>query len=365
MNKRHAIAMLCGALAVASAARLWSTPARAALDAAAPAPSTPEVVVDTVRATLRDVPVVLRATGSVTPTSVVDVHAQSTSTVSQVHIREGQFVRQGQLLFSLDARAARAGVERAQAQLMRDQAALAGLEQRYRRSLELLDRQFIAVMAVDTLRSEVDAARALLRASQAALRAVRVDAGYNTIRAPMAGRVGALGVYPGSLVQLGTQLVTVARLDPIAVTFALPESQVGELLAAQRRGAVQVDADRHSGLLSFIDNSVDPAAGAIRAKARFSNEDAAMWPGQYVDVRLTVRTLRGAVVIPQAALIASPAGAFVYVVDADRTVRQVQVRRVHAFGQLAAVSGLAGDETIVTEGKQNLKPGARIKAGRG
>ncbi|NHZ40511.1 efflux RND transporter periplasmic adaptor subunit [Massilia aquatica] len=361
MKKEYAIAMLCGAVTVACAARFWSTPARAQ----ATPPSPPDIVVNTVTPVVRDVPVVLRATGTVTPTSVVDLHVQTTSTVRQVHIREGQFVKEGQLLFSLDDRAGRANVERAQAQVMRDEAALAGLEQRYRRSVELLDKQFIAVTAVDTLRSEVDAARALLRADQAALRAVQVDAGFNAIRAPMAGRVGAVNVYPGSLVQVSTLLVTVTRLDPIAVAFTLPESNVGELLAAHQKGAVAVEANQRSGTLSFIDNSVDPVAGAIRVKASFENGDAAMWPGQYVDARVTVRTLRGAVVIPQAAIIASPAGAFVYVVAADRTVKQVPVKRLHAFGASAAVSGLAGNEAIVTEGKQNLKPGARIKAGQG
>ncbi|HEX8614105.1 MAG TPA: efflux RND transporter periplasmic adaptor subunit [Telluria sp.] len=361
MNRQHAIAMLCGALAVASAARYWSTPARA--QAAAPSP--PEVVVNTVVPVVRDVPVVLRANGTVTPTSVVDLHAQTTSTVTHVHIREGQFVEKGQPMFSLDGRAERANVERAQAQAMRDEAALAGVEQRYRRSVDLLEKQFIAVTAVDTLRSEVDAARALLRADQAALRAAQVSASYNAIRAPMAGRVGAIKLYPGSLVQVGTLLATVTRLDPIAVTFTLPESTVGELLAGYRRGAVAVEANERSGTLSFIDNSVDPVAGAIRVKASFDNGDAAMWPGQYVDARVTVRTLRRAVVIPQAAMIVSRAGTFVYVVGPDRTVKQVPVKRLHAFGSSAAVTGLAGSETIVTEGKQNLKPGARIKAGQG
>ncbi|MDQ1921335.1 efflux RND transporter periplasmic adaptor subunit [Massilia pseudoviolaceinigra] len=361
MNKQHAIAMLCGAIVVASAARYWSTPARAQ---AAP-PSPPSIVVNTVVPVVRDVPVVLRANGTVTPTSVVDVHAQTTSTVRQVHIREGQFVKEGQLLFSLDGRAERAGVERAQAQVMRDEAALAGLERRYRRSVELLDKQFIAITAVDTLRSEVDAQRALLRADQAALRAVQVGASYNTIRAPMAGRVGAITVYPGSLVQVSTLLATVTRLDPIAVAFTLPESTVGELLAAQQRGAVAVQANKRTGKLSFIDNSVDPAAGTIRVKAVFENGDAGMWPGQYVDARVAVRTLHGAVVIPQAAMITNPTGSFVYVVGPDQTVKQVPVKRLHAFGSSAAVTGLAGGETIVTEGKQNLKPGARIKAGQG
>jgi RND family efflux transporter MFP subunit len=172
----------------------------------------------------QDVPVVLQANGTVTPISTVDLHPQTTSTIAKVHIKEGQFVKSGELMFTLDDRSERANVDKAQAQVVRDRAALADYERQYKRALELLEKKFIAQGAVDTLKSQVDSARALLQADMAAARSASVDASYTSIRAPMTGRVGAINVYPGSLVQMTTSLTTVTQLDPITVAFTLPET---------------------------------------------------------------------------------------------------------------------------------------------
>ena len=148
----------------------------------------------------------------------------------------------------------------------------------------------------------------------------------------------------------------------------MPESALGGLLAAQQRGAVAVeakagssDAAASTGRLTFIDNAVDPLAGTIRVKAQFDNRDSALWPGQYVNTKLTVQTLGDAIVIPQSAIINNTRGTVVYVVDADQSARQVPVARLHAFGASAVVSGLAGNEQVITEGKQNLRPGGKVK----
>ena len=325
-------------------------------------------VVGIVRPQRQDVPVMLQASGTVTPLSTVDLHPQTTSTIKQVHIREGQFVKAGELMFSLDARSQQAGIEKAQAQVARDQAALADVERQYRRSLELLSKNFISQGAVDTLKSQSDSARALLAVDVAALRAAQVDASYTVIRAPMAGRVGAINVYPGSLVQMATSLASITQLDPITVAFTLPESALGSLLAGQKAGAVTVTATLPeagkdiAGVLSFIDNTVDPVAGVIRVKARFDNKDTRLWPGQYVNTRLTVQTLKGALVIPQNAIISNTSGIFVYTMEADQTVKVRNITRLHGFGLNAALAGLNGDEKIVVEGKQNLRPGARVRA---
>jgi RND family efflux transporter MFP subunit len=328
-------------------------------------------VVNVVKPLRQDVPVVLQANGSVTPVSSVELHPQTTSTIRTVHIKEGQFVKAGQLMFSLDDRNERANVDKAQAQLARDQAMLADVERQYRRSQELVAQKFLAQSAVDTLRSQVDAARALLKADQAALRSSRVGASYSAISAPMAGRVGAINVFPGSLVQLSTALTTLTQLTPINVAFSLPEAALADLLAAQKRGPVAVEASADAaaaaaakpaiGMLSFVDNAVDPVAGTIRVKAQFDNRDSTLWPGQYVNTRLTVQTLVGAIVIPQAAIITNTRGSFVYVVDADQSARQVPVARLHGFGLNAAVSGLSGDEQVITDGKQNLRPGGKVR----
>jgi multidrug efflux system membrane fusion protein len=327
----------------------------------------PPTVVNVVTPVRQDVPVVMQSNGTVTPISSVDLHPQITSTIRKVHIKEGQFVKAGELMFSLDDRGDVANVDKARAQIARDQAALADVERQYKRSQELVAQSFLSRSALDTLRSQVDSAHALLNADQAALRSTGVSASYNTIRAPQAGRVGAINVFPGSLVQPATALTSVTQLNPINVSFTLPESAIGSLLAAQKRGAVPVEAKAGStgaaatGWLTFIDNTVDPLAGTIRVKAQFDNRDSSLWPGQYVNTKVTVQTLNGAIVIPQAAIINNTRGTVVYIVDADQSARQVPVERLHAFGANAVVSGLTGAEQVITEGKQNLRPGGKVK----
>ncbi|MCE3606782.1 efflux RND transporter periplasmic adaptor subunit [Massilia sp. P8910] len=327
----------------------------------------PPTIVNVVAPQRQDVPVVLQANASVTPVSTVDLHPQTTSTIRTVHIKEGQFVKAGELMFSLDDRSERANIDKARAQMARDAATLADLERQYKRSEELVAQKFIARSAVDTLKSQVESARALVGAGQAALKAEQVNASYSAIRAPMAGRVGAINVFPGSLVQLATSLTTITQLDPINIAFSLPEASLGDLLAAQKNGPVAVEAlgtagaKAASGKLSFIDNTVDPLAGSIKVKALFDNKATSLWPGQYVTARVTVQTIRDAVVIPQSAIISNSHGTFVYVIGAGQSAQQMPVARLHTFGLNAAVSGLNGDEKVITEGKQNLRPGARVK----
>ncbi len=331
----------------------------------------PPVTVNVVAPERRDVGVELFANGTVTPVRTVNLHPQTVTTIREVHIREGQFVKEGQLMFSLDDRADMANVARAEAQVARDSATLADLERQYKRSQELVAQNFLAQSALDSLLSQVEAQRALVQSNQAAARATRVSASYTTIRAPMTGRVGAIDVHPGTLVQMSTSLTTITQLDPINVSFTLPESTLGALLAAQKRGNVEVRATVGEdapvmGRMSFIDNAVDAQAGTIRVKGEFANRDAALWPGQYVTARVTVQTLKDALVIPQNAIITSTNGTFVYVVGEGNAARQVPVKRVHAFGDRAVVTGLAGGERVVTEGKQNLRPGGKVRlAGQG
>ncbi|WP_305824946.1 efflux RND transporter periplasmic adaptor subunit [Massilia brevitalea] len=315
----------------------------------------------------QDVGVEVAANGTVTPQQTVDLRPQTTSTIREVHIREGQFVKKGQLMFSLDDRSDRAAVAQSEAEVARGKANLADLERQYKRSQDLVAQKFLAQSAVDSLQSQVEAARAAVAASSAAVRANQVSASYTTIRAPLSGRVGAINVYGGSLVQPTTSLTTITQLDPIDIAFTLPESSLGALLAAQKAGKVAVEANSGAdakpvtGELIFVDNTVDPTSGTIRVKAQFSNADGQLWPGQYVNTRVTVRTIQGAVVIPQNAIIINAYGTFVYVVEKDGTARQVPIVRQHAFGLNAAVTGLNGNEQVITEGKQNLRPGGKIK----
>lgn len=339
--------------------------------AGGPGGARPPVTVNVVAPQRRDVGVELFANGTVTPLRTVDLHPQTTSTIRKVHIREGDFVKEGQLMFTLDDRADQANVARADAQVARDRATLADLERQYKRSQELVSQNFLAQSALDSLLSQVEAQRALVQSNQAAARSAQVSASYTAIRAPMSGRVGAIDVHPGSLVQMATSLTSITQLDPINVSFTLPESALGSLLAAQKSGQVEVRVNVGNGAgeegaaalgkLSFIDNAVDAQAGTIRVKGEFANGDTRLWPGQYVTAHVTVQTLKDAVVIPQGAIVTQNNGIFVYVVGEGNAARQVPVKRVHAYGDQAVVTGLNGNEQVITEGKQNLRPGGKVR----
>lgn len=369
--KKTRIGLIVAVLAIGGAAAWYYTQGAAQANAPAKGPGgpgggQPPTVVNVVLPQRQDVPVVLSANGSVSALSLVDLHPQTTSTITRVHIKEGQFVKQGDLMFSLDDRNERANVDKAAAQLVRDQATLSDVERQYRRSAELFAQKYIAQSAVDTLKSQADSARALLVADQAAVSSAKVAASYSTVRAPLSGRVGAINVFPGSLVQLATSLTTISQIDPITVTFTVPEVHLASLMAGFKAGPVPVQASATggkpvTGVLSFIDNTVDPLAGSIKVKAQFDNKDSALWPGQYVNTKLTVRVIKDALVLPQTAIITNARGTFVYTMEADMTTGQKPVARVYSFGLNAVVTGLDGTEKVINEGKQNLRPGARVK----
>lgn len=337
----------------------------------APAP-TP---VTTVRAEKRDVPVRLTANGTVTALQSVDLRSQVTSTVSEVHIREGQSVKKGDLLFSLDARADEANIRKAEAQVAKDRADLATAMRNLERQRELFRQKFISQSALDTAQNQVDTLQGQLAVDQAALEAVRVTRGYTEIRAPFVGRTGAIGVRAGSLVQPGataTALVTVTQIDPIAVSFTLPEKELPALQQALSAGQVpvsvvsQTGGDAHRGRITFVDNAVDTTTGTIRVKAEFSNTKAALWPGMYVNVELSPRTIAGATVIPTQAVQTGPENRFVYIVGEDRKVTLRPVTLAHVDAGVAVVEGLPAGSRVVVEGAQNLRPGTVVaEAGRG
>jgi RND family efflux transporter MFP subunit len=325
------------------------------------------VSVTTVLAKRMDVPVRLNANGYVSSLNSVDIRPQVSNLIAKVQIKEGQFVKAGDILFSLDDRADRVNLQKAQAQLTKDQASLAELERQLARNRELLGKGFISQSALDTVQAQVDAQRATLQADRAMVEAARVSLGYDVIRATSAGRAGAISVYPGSLVQPSSPpLVTIAQLDPIAVTFTLPETELSGLLAVQKTGGARVaatlqDADQPvEGRLSFIDNAVDAQNGTIKVKAVFPNADHRLWPGQYVTLVTTVRELKDAIVIPQASIITGADAQTVYVVGKDQAVQQRRIRLLHSFGTQAVVSGVQPGERIVVDGKQNLRPGTKV-----
>ena len=335
------------------------------------------IAVMTARAEARDVPVSITANGTVTALQSVDLRSQVTSTVREVHIREGQDVRKGELLFSFDARADEANTRKAEAQVAKDRADLANAQRNLERQRELFRTKFISQAALDQAQNQVDTLNGQLAVDQAALESVRVSRGYAEIRAPFSGRTGAINVRAGSLVQPGGSsastpaLVTVTQIDPISVAFTLPEKELGGLQQALSRGPVEVTVHAQSGgepkkgKVSFVDNAVDNVSGTIMVKAEFSNKDARLWPGMYVNVHLAPRTLRGAVVVPAQAVQTGPENRFVYVVDAERKVESRPVKVAHVDEKIAVVEGIAAGTKVVTEGAQNLRPGASVTEGEG
>ena len=324
----------------------------------------------------RDVPVVVEAAGTVVSLNTVDVRPQVSSTIREVAIKEGQAVQRGALLFRFDDRPDRANLEKAQAQLLRDRATLADLERQWQRAQDLRAQNFIAQSAADSVLSQLEAQRALVRSDEAAIHASQAALSYNEIRSPLAGRAGAIAVYPGSLVQpSGTPLVTISQIDPIGVSFTVPETQLAALVGSGRQegAAIEVSvpeapgasrkgaAPTLKGEVSFIDNSVDAGTGTLRVKGKLPNAQQQLWPGQYVTVRMTLRTLKDATVVPHAAIILRGNDRSVYVVDAagSAQLRPVQLR--YAAGELAVIDGVQPGERVVLEGKQNLRPGTAVR----
>ena len=330
------------------------------------------VSVVTTRAESRDVPVRLKANGNVLAVQSVDMRAQVTSTVRQVHIREGQNVAQGQLLISLDSRADDANIRKAEAQVEKDKADLANAKRNLDRSTDLFKQKFIAQAALDTAQNAVDTLGAQLGVDTAALEATRVQRGYDEIRAPFAGRTGTIGVREGSLVQPGSGtapgavLVTVTQIDPISVAFTVPERELPALQAALRGGSVVVTVApqdggaKLSGKITFVDNAVDTATGTIKVKAEFANPNGRLWPGQYLTVALAPRTIAHATVVPAQAVQTGPDNRFVFVVGEDNKVAVKPVKLAYVDEGIAVVDGVAPGARVVVEGAQNLRPGSSV-----
>ena len=327
----------------------------------------PPISVTTVRAQQRDVDVTLDVTGTVTALSSVDVRPQVSSIITQVHIHEGQFVRAGQLLFTLDSRNEEGAVARARSQLAKDTVVLADAQRQLARSRELLAQNFVSQGAVDTNQTLVDTQQAVVVGDSAAIKTAEIGLSYTRINAPSAGRAGAINVYAGSTVQPATTLlVTITQLDPIAVAFNLPQRNLTDALRTLRSGGGKVTAvlpegrGTASGKLQFVDNAVDANSGTVKVKAEFANPAEALWPGAFVGIQLAVQTLKDAIVVPQAAVIQGPRGAVVYTVGPDGKAVSKRVDVLYASGPDAVASGVSAGERVVLDGRQNVRPGAML-----
>ena len=326
-----------------------------------------EQAVTVIQAKVADTPVVVEVNGSVVPLKVVEVRSQISNLVREVLIKEGQSVQLGQPMFQLDDRNDRANVEKLRATLARDRALGIDQDRQLGRSRELKTQNFISQGSLDTTTAQRDAQWALVKSDEAALAAAEVALDYNTIKAPISGRTGVVNVFPGTLVQPNAAaLVTVTQIDPIAIQFNLPESQFARLQSVQNQqvlvtATVPSSKVNVKGEMYFVDNNIDITNGTIRVKAKFPNAKGDLWPGQFVQTRIELGTLKDALVLPANAIVTSVNGRFVYVVGEDNTVKPKPIKDVYAFKESVVVEGIQAEDRIVLDGRQNLRPGAKVR----
>lgn len=330
----------------------------------------PPVPVITAKAVRKDVPVQVRAIGTVEAYQTVAVKAQVSGVVAAVHFREGSDVRAGDRLFTIDPRPYEAALHQAESTLARDQAQAENAGIQARRGEQLLAQGILPQDQYDQARATADAGAAAVRADQAAVENAGLQLAYCTIAAPIGGRTGSLLVHEGNVVKGvdGASLVVINRMVPAYVSFAVPEKRLAEVKAAMAAGRLEVEAllpgDEAAparGQLSFVDNAVDRTTGTIRLKATFANAERRLWPGQFVTALLTLSVERGAVVVPAQAVQTGQSGTFVFVVKPDQTVEARPVVVEEAGGDERVVrQGLEGGESVVTDGQIRLVPGAKV-----
>jgi len=329
----------------------------------------PAVPVRVAAAERQTVPVELRGVGTVEAVATVEVKAQVGGVLSAVHFREGEEVRRGDLLFSIDPRPYETALRQAEAVLARNLAELENARQTERRYAELLAGRFISQQEFDQVRTGSAALEAAVAADRAAVENARLQLGYCTIRSPLDGRTGGLLAHAGDLIKANADapMVVIHQLRPIDVAFAVPERELPRLRRQIAAGGVTVqalqpgeEAQPEEGRLAFFDNAVDTATGTIRLKASFANETARLWPGQFVTVALELERLADVVTVPQSAVQTGQQGAaFVFVLKEDGSVEQRPVTSGVSWQGRTVVAGVDLGETVVTDGQLRLYPGAK------
>lgn len=334
----------------------------------ASAPAAAAVPVSVARAVQKPMPVQLSTIGTVQPIISVTVRSQVDGTIERVNFAEGQDVKAGALLFVLDRRPFAAELQKAEAALAKDRAMADAARRDEQRYATLVARGLIAQQQYDQARANADALEATVAADAAVVQNARIQLAYTEIRAPIAGRTGAVLAQQGNLVTAqNTALVVINQIKPIYGVFTVPERDLAEIQRRRAAGPVEVQAAPRNGrppvrgTLSFIDNRVDPATGTIQLRATFDNADAALWPGEFVDVIVTLSVDPAAIVVPAEAVQTGQDERYVFVVMPDETVemRPVTVAR-EVGGEAVIATGLAAGDDVVTDGQLRLTPGTRV-----
>ncbi|HVU06982.1 MAG TPA: efflux RND transporter periplasmic adaptor subunit [Verrucomicrobiae bacterium] len=307
--------------------------------------------------------------GHVLAYSTVSIHSQIGGILQTVHFQEGQEVKKGDLLFSIDPRPTEAALAQAEADLQRDEAQLEYAQQNFAREQKLFDQKLISQDELDTNRASLDAMTGTVAADKAAIANARLNLEFCQIRSPIDGRAGSLQAFAGNVVKAPDDvLLTITQIHPIYVSFAVPEQFLPKIRNEMQSKKLKVSATFENinvpppqGELTFIDNTVDTTTGTIQLRATFPNENSALWPGQFVQVSLTLSELTNAVVVPSQAVQTGQNGQYIYVVKPDQTVEERPVTAGITYQNETVVEkGLQVGETVVTDGQLRLSPGAKV-----
>jgi len=339
---------------------------------AAPAAGPRPVPVVTVAARSGDLGVYLTGLGSVTPLSIVTVRSRVDGQLMRTLFQEGQIVRAGDLLAEIDPRPFETQLTQAEAQLAKDEAALSNARMDLERYRTLVKGGFIPQQQMDTQASAVAQLAASIQADQGQIDSIRLQLTYTRINAPITGRAGLRLVDPGNMIHANDAggLVVLAQVEPIAVVFTIAQDNLPPVLARQRVGGpIAVDAfDREgrtklaTGILVAVDNQIDPGTGTVKLKASFVNGDGSLFPNQFVNARILVDSLRGAVLVPNEAIQRGAQGPFVYVVKPDKTVELRKVTPGPSEGGVTAVrEGVAAGDALIVDGADRVQERSRVE----
>ena len=332
------------------------------------APQLPPAPITVAKVVQKDVPVQITAIGRVDPYSTVSVRSQISAEVTDVCFKEGQDVEKGFCLFKLDCRPYQASLRQAEANLAKDMAQAANARQEVKRYAYLVEKGYVAREQYEQFVTNAAALDETVKADRALVENSRVQTQYCNILAPVGGRTGSLKINRGNVVKANDiEMVVINQIQPIYVTFAVPEKELPAVkeYSAQQRLTVEAlipgDKTPETGVLTFIDNTVDVATGTITLKGTFPNGDKHLWPGQFVDVVLGLTTQTGANVVPSQAVQTGQAGLYVYVVKPDMTAESRPVTAGRTYrGETVIVKGLDAGETVVTEGHVRLVTGTKV-----